>query len=201
MFWPRATTLLIACGIAAPLSYFAMATSPMHKYLVEVTEWARVASEPARRAPEPRDGIRASTAEHGAGPAQQGAFSPEFKTPAFPRPPAAETAIRSNPEIPPAEQDSKTANLQEAKLLIDRGRQFFESGDLVAARLLFLRAVIAGDAEAAVAMGATYDPIVFADRGIRGGVADLEKARTWYERAEEMGSSEGPRRLETLANR
>lgn len=30
---------------------------------------------------------------------------------------------------------------------------------------------------------------------------DLDKARGWYERAKEMGSPEGPRRLEMLANR
>jgi TPR repeat protein len=63
---------------------------------------------------------------------------------------------------------------------------------------VFLRAVIAGEAEAAVAMGATYDPVVLGDRG---DVADLDKARSWYERAKEMGSPEGPRRLEMLANR
>jgi TPR repeat protein len=30
---------------------------------------------------------------------------------------------------------------------------------------------------------------------------DLDKARSWYERAKEMGSPEGLRRLEVLANR
>ena len=83
----------------------------------------------------------------------------------------------------------------------DRGKQFFESGDLITARILFLRAANAGDAAAAVAMGSTYDPIVLADRGVLGVVADLAKARSWYERAKEMGSPEGPRRLQMLANR
>ena len=82
-----------------------------------------------------------------------------------------------------------------------RARQFFEVGDLVAARILFTRAAKAGDAAAAVAMGATYDPVVLAERGVRGVAADLDKARAWYERAKDMGSSEGPRRLEMLANR
>ena len=106
---------------------------------------------------------------------------------------------------PPVERNlapaAKTVDLQEVKLLTDRGRQFFEVGDLIAARLLFLRAANAGDAAAAVAMGATYDPVVLADRGVRGVAPDLEKARSWYERAKEMGSPEGPRRLEMLANR
>jgi TPR repeat protein len=84
------------------------------------------------------------------------------------------------------------------KLLIDRGKQLFDAGDLTAARILLLRAANAG---AAVAMGATYDPVVLADRGYRPVAADLDKARGWYERAKEMGSPEGPRRLEMLANR
>ena len=36
--------------------------------------------------------------------------------------------------------------------MMDRGKQFFESGDLITARILFLRAANAGDAAAAVAM-------------------------------------------------
>jgi TPR repeat protein len=85
--------------------------------------------------------------------------------------------------------------------MIERGRQFFESGDVSAARLLFRRAADSGDAAAAVAMGATYDPDVLAQRGVRGVPADLNKARSWYEKAQELGSPEGPRRLEMLANR
>ena len=104
----------------------------------------------------------------------------------------------AEPALVPA---TKTANLQDVKLLIDRGKQFFEVGDFVAARILFIRATNAGDAAAAVAVGATYDPIVLTDRGVLGVAADLAKARSWYERAKEMGSPEGPRRLEMLANR
>jgi hypothetical protein len=106
---------------------------------------------------------------------------------------------------PPADQGPSTARKavgpEEVKLLTDRGKQFFDAGDLAAARILFLRAVNAGDAAAAVAMGATYDPVVLSERGVRGLAADLDKARGWYERAKEMGSPEGPRRLEMLANR
>ena len=85
--------------------------------------------------------------------------------------------------------------------LVEQGKAFVDIGDLVAARILFRRAAKAGDAAAAIAMGATYDPVVLAERGVRGVAADLDKARAWYERAKDMGSSEGPRRLEMLANR
>ena len=53
----------------------------------------------------------------------------------------------------------------------------------------------------ALAMGATYDPAVLANRLVRGVGADYEQARVWYERARELGSPEGPRRLEMLAHR
>jgi hypothetical protein len=111
-------------------------------------------------------------------------------------------------EIPPKEAPAPDAGApatsaapQDVSALVTQGNEFFEIGDLVAARILFRRAATAGDAAAAVAMGATYDPVVLTDRGVRGVAADLDKARAWYERAKDMGSSEGPRRLEMLANR
>jgi TPR repeat protein len=117
------------------------------------------------------------------------------------------------PSSPAASVSAAAAAAKDVKLLVDQGRQFFDVGDLIAARILFLRAANLGDAAAflraanlgdaaaAVAMGATYDPVVLAERGVLGPVADLDKARKWYERAREMGSPEGPRRLEMLANR
>ena len=206
VFWPRAAKFLIACGITALLSYYlVVATSPLQKQLVEVTELAPVMQEPpAKRAFQPQDGMRASVAGSDSAPAEPRAFGPEqlVEKLEFPASLKAGTAIRSSAEMPAADRASvpvtKTANLEDVKLLIDRGRQFFEVGDLMAARIVFLRAVIAGEPEAAVAMGATYDPVVLGDRG---GDADLGKARSWYERAKEMGSAEGSRRLEMLANR
>jgi hypothetical protein len=295
VFWPRAVKFVMACGIAAPLSYyFAVATSPLHKRLIDSAGVASldspVASAPpaqrpsgaehglrvgvagpelasaetrgvapgqvvqttAARLPPPEHPIQSSTESAPAeAPAAQAPVTEAQETaaqvvatratatqviatratealavPAEPiplpptRPPQVEAALapivpppattgvaadmaRSSP--PRAEGDSapaaKAVDLQEVKLLVDRGKQFFEVGDLIAARLLFLRAANAGDAAAAVAMGATYDPVVLSERGVRGVTADLEKARSWYERAKEMGSPEGPRRLEMLANR
>jgi TPR repeat protein len=52
-----------------------------------------------------------------------------------------------------------------------------------------------------VALGGTYDPIVFAKLGVAGLGSDVEKARTWYQKAESLGSAEATRRLAILANR
>ncbi len=111
---------------------------------------------------------------------------------------------RDNPPAnPPAEVGTAQPALsaRDIAILVERGRAFFEAGDLAAARLLFRRAANAGDAAAALAMGATYDPVVLADRLVRGLGADAEQARNWYEKARELGSPEGPRRLEMLAHR
>jgi Sel1 repeat len=89
----------------------------------------------------------------------------------------------------------------EIKLLMKQGEQFAEVGDLVTARLLFQRAAEAGDATAATALGATYDPILLTKLGAVGISADVEKARFWYEKAASLGSSDARRRLDLLANR
>jgi hypothetical protein len=86
----------------------------------------------------------------------------------------------------------------EITLMIERGRVLFDAGDLAAARLFFRRAANAGDAAAALAMGATYDPDILSKRFIRGIEPDAQEARMWYERARDLGSPEGPRRIETL---
>jgi TPR repeat protein len=85
--------------------------------------------------------------------------------------------------------------------MLERGRALFDAGDLASARLFFRRAANAGDASAALAMGATYDPDILSKRFIRGIEADPEEARRWYERARELGSPEGPRRIDMLAHR
>jgi hypothetical protein len=104
-------------------------------------------------------------------------------------------------EAPLASKVVRSLDPTDIKDLIKRGEQFAASGDLVTARLVFLRAAEAGDATAALAMGASYDPIVLAKLGFRGISPDVGKARSWYEKAKEFGSLEAQDRLERLANR
>ncbi len=90
---------------------------------------------------------------------------------------------------------------EEVTALVTRGQSFFEAGDVAAARLLFRRAANAGNAAAALAMGATYDPSILSGHFVHGVNSNVDQARTWYERARALGSPEGPRRIEMLANR
>ena len=101
------------------------------------------------------------------------------------------------PDMSPV-SEAPLLGAQDIKFLIDRGRQFFKAGDVAAARLFFSRAANAGDATAAVEMGTTYDPASLRNLGVRGLTADLEKARSWYDGASKLGSSEGLRQLKML---
>jgi TPR repeat protein len=101
----------------------------------------------------------------------------------------------------PSKTSVRALGADEIKLLMKQGEQFAEVGDLVTARLLFQRAAEAGDATAATALGATYDPTVIERIGVVGISADVEKARFWYQKALNLGSSDAKRRLDLLANR
>ena len=110
--------------------------------------------------------------------------------------PAAEQAAPA-----PIARATRELDADSIKRLMQQGDQFVASGDLVAARLIYRRAAESGSAAAALALGATFDPVVLAKTGARGVGADVEKARMWYEKAREYGSPEAPRRIEMLANR
>ncbi len=93
--------------------------------------------------------------------------------------------------------------------LVRRGNEFINRGDLASARLVLQRAAEAGDPQAALMLAGTYDPILLEKVGIQGFARDVVEgfapdaalARTWYERAKELGSAEAVRRLEMLGKR
>jgi len=96
---------------------------------------------------------------------------------------------------------SRALDSAEIDILLKQGQQFVAAGDFVTARLVFQRAAEAGNAAAALALGATFDPIVLSRLGVRGVDADVGKARVWYQKAKEFGAPDADRRLSTLANR
>jgi hypothetical protein len=97
---------------------------------------------------------------------------------------------------PPALQ--RRLDGEEITLLLKRGKDLIASGDLAAARLVLQRAADANHAEAALALGATYDPFVLRELKVYGFTPDAAMARVWYEKAIELGSPAAPRRLEML---
>ncbi|HKD25243.1 MAG TPA: hypothetical protein VKC66_04910 [Xanthobacteraceae bacterium] len=157
-------------------------------------------------------GVLATPSDPAPGPglAQSGSPPPLLATPpqplgaaVAPPDPASGPGAPSVAELssaPPAVAPPRGPSLsaREIATLLERGRVLFDAGDLAAARLFFRRAANAGDAGAALAMGATYDPDVLAKHFVHGIEANPEEARMWYERARELGSPEGPRRIESM---
>ena len=98
-------------------------------------------------------------------------------------------------------RSQRQPNSEELAVLLKRGKDLIATGDLAAARLVLRRAAEANDAEAALALGATYDPLVLRQLKVYGFTPDAAMARSWYEKAAELGSSAAPRRLEMLTER
>ena len=73
-----------------------------------------------------------------------------------------------------------------------------KGGDIAAARLVLRRAAGSGHPEAALALGATYDPYVFGELGVLGFGADAVQARYWYELARKFGAREATQRIDRL---
>jgi TPR repeat protein len=155
--------------------------------------WAHITA-PARRAAPPRT------------TAQDETSSRRSRTLRIVRAPESATGAGLQPTAPGTQDPSagkaaRALDPEEIQLLIKQGEQYAEAGDLAGARIQFQRAAEAGDATAATALGATYDPTVFTKLGVVGIGADLEKARFWYQKAARLGSADARRRLDLLANR
>jgi hypothetical protein len=117
-----------------------------------------------------------------------------------PQRPAQSARPEPPPVIPPRSPNpARQLDREEIALLLKRGRDLMASGDLSAARLVLQRAAEARDAEAAMALAATYDPAVLRQLKVYGLDADVAMARSWYEKARELGSAVASQRLELLA--
>jgi TPR repeat protein len=84
-------------------------------------------------------------------------------------------------------------------MLVSRANDLLNSNDFASARPLLRRAAEAGDAKAALMLGATYDPLVMHERGAIGIASDIAQARQWYEKAAKLGSDVATQRLANLA--
>jgi TPR repeat protein len=161
------------------------------------------ASEPERTVtilqppPEPMETARASTVEPD--PVQQPAPTAAAEIAALtqqpPPPPQPQVVQAPRPPAPVAPQLTQS----ELALLMERGHRFVESGDFASARPLYRRAAEAGYAEAALALGDTYDPTFLKQRRVVGLAPDPAKARQWYQRALELGSLEADMKLGRLS--
>jgi hypothetical protein len=116
-----------------------------------------------------------------------------------PPPPAQPEALiaSANPSIPAIEP----LDGERAAKLLQRGRELLRTGDIAGARLAFQPLAEAGNAEAALALGETFDPRFLARQNVIGIVGDEARARTWYQRATRLGSTEAKNILARTATK
>jgi TPR repeat protein len=93
---------------------------------------------------------------------------------------------------------SPTIGEATARDLVARADRLLEKGDIVGARAIYQRAAELGDASAALALGATYDPNRLWSLGALGLAGNKERAKQWYQRASELGHREAKARLSAL---
>ena len=121
----------------------------------------------------------------------------------FPRLPES-SADKAFAAAAPTDQSAQnTPDLQHdnepIELFVGRSEKLLSEGDVKAARILLQRAAEAHDARAALALGATYDPIMLAVLQAHGVAADVSLALDWYAKASGFGSREAQERLRLLA--
>ena len=84
--------------------------------------------------------------------------------------------------------------------LMARGDASFAQGDVIAARRFYELAADAGDAQAALRLGQTYDPAFLAQIRLKVVRPDASAAAYWYQKADNLGAPEAAPMLWALAN-
>jgi len=108
-------------------------------------------------------------------PAPDNAPAPEAAAPTAQKP-----TVQSEPRLTAAETAA----------LLSRGDSMFSVGDVASARLYYERAAEAGNGDAALRLGETYDPTFLERAKLRAIKGDLKTAAFWYRRAKELGVAE-----------
>jgi hypothetical protein len=136
----------------------------------QVPEFAEAPPEPAPAAPPDDDDFtRMAQSQLSAKPDPSQTEGLEGEAGEF-RPAAGEPAVSS-------------LSAEQIDRLLARGEDLLRSGNIAAARLLFLHVAAAGDRRGAKAVGMTYDPNVYARLPVAGLTPDPEQAQLWYGKA------------------
>jgi hypothetical protein len=110
-------------------------------------------------------------------------------------PPAPKAASKPAP-LPVLDQASRAVALR----FLKRGDEELADGRVAPARLLYERAAEMGLAQAAMALGGTYDAAELAKPHLRNVQADPVEAKRWYERAKALGAADAAARLQRLSS-
>ncbi|WP_244443166.1 hypothetical protein [Bradyrhizobium sp. Ai1a-2] len=134
--------------------------------------------------------IRSATA-----PSTTAPPAPAAAAPAPSAAPPAPSAAAPPAAPPPAAPQARRLSPDELGGLMKRANGLLAIGDIAAARLLLERAADAQEADAALLLARTYDPLVLGTKDARAITPDPAQARIWYRRAAELGSQHAQQRL------
>lgn len=112
---------------------------------------------------------------------------------------AVEQPVQPSRQVIQTPQPERTEPNLRDNALMERATTLFSIGDISGARTVFEYLAARGNAQAAIALGGTYDPTILSQLFVKGLDADPEQARKWYRKAEELGSPEAGSRLSALS--
>jgi hypothetical protein len=166
----------------------------------------RVMPKPVMKRSAPSEEVPLPQATVAAAPSPPVSPAPTAAAALPPAPPADKRESESQPGEPmPASSLALAPNAPAPQppsdlvvMLLQRGDELLKERDIAAARLLYERAAMSGNARAAMLAGKTYDPLYFDEIGVRGIVADRAKAMEWYSAAAALGDREAATRTEKL---
>ena len=113
-------------------------------------------------------------------------------------PPSVTAPVAVTP--PPAAPQARRMDADELATLMKRAKESLTAGDIPVARLLLERAADGQDAGAALMLAQTYDPAVLGTSDVRNITPEPDKAKSWYQRAAQLGSADAQRRLAQMQN-
>jgi hypothetical protein len=188
--WPMALRLCAVAGVAAAVAWSVISLPGMRLLRHDVVHADIQVPPPVADTQKP-DPLRTPAAaglllQHGLTEANASPAPAEAM--AVPAPAPQPTAAPPGSDAAVAQTVSSPLDPDEIAMLLKRGKDAFSTGDLAAARLLLRRAAEAGSAEAALALGATFDPLVIRRLGAIGAAPDAAQARQWYQKAVALGS-------------
>jgi hypothetical protein len=186
--WPMALRLCAVAGVAAAVAWLVISLSGTRLLRHDVVH-ADIQVPPPVADSQKQDPLRTPAAaglllQHGLTEANASPAPAE----AVPAPVPQPTSAPPSDDAAVAPPVGMSLASDEIAMLLKRGKDAFSTGDLAAARLLLRRAAEAGSAEAALALGATFDPLVIRRLGAIGAAPDAAQARQWYQKAVALGS-------------
>jgi hypothetical protein len=121
--------------------------------------------------------------------------------PARPSSQNSNTALLRAPNSPLAASSGDPKNAGAIADMVQRGQALMASGNILAARFVLKEAADRDSADAALALGMTYDPVELENLGVRNLLPEADAARRWYQKAKDLGSTEAQLRLDRLGAR